>query len=341
MVPINTENVIKELTKKGFIKDLSISVFSKNKFIKEFEKIGETSSFYIFSAGKPLIAAIIWKLVEKEIINFNDPICKFWPEFGKKNKDNITIKHVLTHSSGVSLTSSLSDRDYTDLNRVSRWIENYIPESEPGERIAYHEVTYGWILGELIYRVTNKTFEENFKDLVGDPLGLSSISFNSRTQKYPKKIIRHNSSKLTTIPTIFNIFYANQIPLISGTCISNSYDLAKFYNELINNNKWLKRKFKKNILRSHIEGNDYNSELKFTKLGLGVRLNSKIINISSNDNSETFGHSGLVSCVGLGSFEQNISIAILNNLLLSDELNEYRMTQLISAIILDLNKMKL
>ena len=85
----------------------------------------------------------------------------------------------------------------------------------------------------------------------------------------------------------------------------------------------------------------YNSELKFTKLGLGVRLNSKIINISSNENSETFGHSGLVSCVGLGSFEQNISIAILNNLLLSDELNEYRMTQLISAIILDLNKMKL
>ena len=67
----------------------------------------------------------------------------------------------------------------------------------------------------------------------------------------------------------------------------------------------------------------------------------KIINISSNENSETFGHSGLVSCVGLGSFEQNISIAILNNLLLSDELNEYRMTQLISAIILDLNKMKL
>ena len=58
-------------------------------------------------------------------------------------------------------------------------------------------------------------------------------------------------------------------------------------------------------------------------------------------NSETFGHSGLVSCVGLASYDQNISLAILNNLLLSDQLNEHRMRTIISAIIMDIDRMKI
>ena len=64
-----------------------------------------------------------------------------------------------------SLSDSLPDEDYTDLDRICRWLENYVPETKPGERIAYHEVTYGWILGELIERVTQRSFEENFKEL--------------------------------------------------------------------------------------------------------------------------------------------------------------------------------
>ena len=65
---------------------------------------------------------------------------------------------------------------------------------------------------------------------------------------------------------------------------------VKFYNELINNDKWLNKNIKKEVTRVHKEGNDHNSELKFTRLGLGVRINSKIINIDdSNSNSEVFG----------------------------------------------------
>ena len=197
-------------------------------------------------------------------------------------------------------------------------------------------------MGEIIQRITNKTFNENFHEYVANPLGLESTNFNLEGKNFPKEIFRHESSELRTIPSIFKLLLINKIPMISGTCISSSYDLAKFYNELINNDKWLNKNIKKEVTRVHKEGNDHNSELKFTRLGLGVRINSKIINIdNSNSNSEVFGHSGLVSCVGLASYDQNISLAILNNLLLSDQLNEHRMRAIISAIIMDIDKMKI
>ncbi|NCG35581.1 MAG: serine hydrolase [Dehalococcoidales bacterium] len=82
----NTLGIIKKLSDEGLIKEISISVFKNNQKIKEFNKFDNNKNFHIFSAGKPFIAAVIWKLHDKKLLNFNDPIIKFWPEFGKNNK---------------------------------------------------------------------------------------------------------------------------------------------------------------------------------------------------------------------------------------------------------------
>ena len=88
-------------------------------------------------------------------------------------------------------------------------------------------------VGEIIQRITNKTFNENFNEYVANPLGLESTNFTLEGKKFPKEVYRHESSELKTIPSIFKLLLINKIPMISGTCISSSYDLAKFYNELI------------------------------------------------------------------------------------------------------------
>ena len=272
-------------------------------------------------------------------LSFDDEISKFWPEFGKNNKDSITIKNVLTHTSGVSLTTDLPDSDYTELNRIYRWLENFQPESKPGEKIAYHEVTYGWILGEIIERITKKSFEEAFIELVKIPLGLKDIEFYTKNiNNLPQEIINHDSSKLPTIPTIFKLFSINKVPLISGTCITRSEDLAKFYDEVINNKTWISKSTKDEILKVHAKGLDYNDKMKFVKLGLGIRFDSDIFfekEIDSSDSS--FGHTGMVSSIGWASIEKNISVSICNNLLLSSALNRYRLNVISTAIKKDLN----
>jgi|TARA_B100001094_G_scaffold72978_1_gene69263 CubicO group peptidase (beta-lactamase class C family) len=334
-----TDTAVKKLKKEGLIKDISLSVFKKNKKINAFNKYENNNSFYIFSAGKPLIAAVIWKLYDLGKLDFEDNISKFWPDFGKNNKKNIKIKDVLNHTSGVSLSNTLSDEDYTDLNRICRWLENYIPESKPGEKIAYHEVTYGWILGELVERITKKSFQESFIELVKNPLNLSSMKFMTvNNERLPLEIYKHESSNLNTIPTIFKLFALNKIPLISGTCMSKSSDLAMFYNAIINNNTWISKKTKNKILKTYSKGIDHNDNMRNVKLGLGIRFDSEIYFENEIDQPEkSFGHTGLVSCIGWGSIEKNITVSILNNLLLSSELNRYRLNVLSSAIKKDLN----
>lgn len=334
-----TDTAVKKLKKEGLIRDISLSVFKKNKKINAFNKYENNNSFYIFSAGKPLIAAVIWKLYDLGKLDFEDNISKFWPDFGKNNKKNIKIKDVLNHTSGVSLSNTLSDEDYTDLNRICRWLENYIPESKPGEKIAYHEVTYGWILGELVERITKKSFQESFIELVKNPLNLSSMKFMTvNNERLPLEIYKHESSNLNTIPTIFKLFALNKIPLISGTCMSKSSDLAMFYNAIINNNTWISKKTKNKILKIYSKGIDHNDNMRNVKLGLGIRFDSEIYFENEIDKPEkSFGHTGLVSCIGWGSIEKNITVSILNNLLLSSELNRYRLNVLSSAIKKDLN----
>ena len=338
-----TEEAIKKLKKEGLLSKFSISVYRENKKIKIFDKFQNNNLFYIFSAGKPFIASVIWKLVDMGKLDFEDNISKYWPDFGKNNKQEIKIKDVLSHTSGVSLSNSLPDEDYTDLNRICRWLENYTPETKPGTRIAYHEVTYGWIIGELIERVTEKSFEENFNDLVKIPLNLLSTKF--MTNKYndlPLEVNKHKSSNLNTIPMIFKLFALNKIPLISGTCISNSKDLALFYNEIINNNKWISKETKKKIFKVQAKGLDYNDKMRLVKLGLGIRFDGDIYYQKDLDIPEkSFGHTGLVSSIGWASLDKNISVSILNNLLLSSGLNRYRLNTLSSAIKEDLNTMEL
>ena len=192
---------------------------------------------------------------------------------------------------------------------------------------------------EIIERITQKSFEEAFIELVKIPLGLKEIEFYTKNiNNLPQEVINHDSSKLPTIPTIFKLFSINKVPLISGTCITRSEDLAKFYNEVINNKNWISKSTRDEILKIHAKGLDYNDKMKFVKLGLGIRFDSDIFYEKETDSSDlSFGHTGMVSSIGWSSIEKNISVSICNNLLLSSALNRYRLNVISTAIKKDLN----
>jgi len=80
----NTLEIIKKLSDEGLIKEISISVFKNNQKIKDFNKFDSNKNFHIFSAGKPFIAAVIWKLHDKKLLNFDDPVIKIPPKISFK-----------------------------------------------------------------------------------------------------------------------------------------------------------------------------------------------------------------------------------------------------------------
>jgi CubicO group peptidase (beta-lactamase class C family) len=120
------------------------------------------SLFWIFSACKPYVALLIHLLVEREQASLDDPVATYWPEFGRHGKDRTTIRHVLQHRTGLfSARVPLGDAlAMTDWDRCVRRIENSRPRWPAGLVPAYQALSYGYILGELVHRITGTAVQE-------------------------------------------------------------------------------------------------------------------------------------------------------------------------------------
>jgi CubicO group peptidase (beta-lactamase class C family) len=132
-----------------------------------------------FSVAKGITAFVVQLLAERGELDVSLPVAGYWPEFARNGKDAVTVEHVLTHTAGLPIIPdywswiSLDDPEaYLDLDRIAKGIEDAPLQWEPGTDFAYHSTTYGWILGEVVRRVTGKTLGTYLHEEVSVPLGL-------------------------------------------------------------------------------------------------------------------------------------------------------------------------
>jgi len=104
----------------------------------------------VFSAGKGLVATIIHQLVERGQISYDTPIAAVWPEFGARGKGGILLRHALSHTAGMQLMpTGLTLEQVCDWETICAAVARAPAVSPPGAQMAYHAVTFGWILGEV------------------------------------------------------------------------------------------------------------------------------------------------------------------------------------------------
>ncbi len=115
--------------------------------------------FNIFSAAKAMTATVIHLLDEKNEIHANDLVCEYIPEFTSHGKDQITIKHLLNHRAGIA--DPPREAIHLDLledpDALMQLLYEMEPRSRPGGRLAYHAVTSGFILAEIVRAPPGKT----------------------------------------------------------------------------------------------------------------------------------------------------------------------------------------
>lgn len=127
----------------------------------------------IFSATKGIAATLIHRLVERGVLALDRPIAEVWPEFGVRGKQAITLRHVLTHRAGLAaIDGDLTLADVYARQPVADAIAAQAPNWEPGTKHGYHARSYGWILGEVVRRVTGRSLGELVRDEIARPLGL-------------------------------------------------------------------------------------------------------------------------------------------------------------------------
>jgi CubicO group peptidase (beta-lactamase class C family) len=129
----------------------------------------------IFSCTKGVMAVCAYLLVQDGRLDLDRPIASYWPEFAQAGKDAITLRDAMAHRAGLSyLDTDLTLEDVEAWQPVIRAIEIQRPHWAPDEGHAYHAATIGWLVGEVVRRITGLSPGTYFRSVLGDPLGLAT-----------------------------------------------------------------------------------------------------------------------------------------------------------------------
>lgn len=129
-----------------------------------------------FSTTKGLTATCLHVLADRGLLRYEDPVAKYWPEFAANGKQGITIYHLLTHQAGIpQLPDGVTLEQLTDWDYMVRGMEGLTPVWEPGTDSGYHAVNFGWLVGEVVRRVSGRRIGEFLREEVAGPLGLEHL----------------------------------------------------------------------------------------------------------------------------------------------------------------------
>jgi CubicO group peptidase (beta-lactamase class C family) len=130
----------------------------------------------VFSATKGIAATVVHRLADRGLIDYDAPVCEYWPAFGCNNKDKITVRQVLTHSAGLSGVGALAAQgaELLDHELMAERLAAAAPDRLLGVP-AYHAMTFGWLLAGLAREVTGVSMKELFQREVAIPLGTDGV----------------------------------------------------------------------------------------------------------------------------------------------------------------------
>ena len=127
----------------------------------------------VFSSTKGATALCAHMLASRGQLDLDTPVATYWPEFAQSGKENIPVKMLLSHQAGLpAVRETLPDGAYADWDLIVNALAKEEPFWEPGTRNGYHALTFGWLVGEVVRRVSGKSLGTFFKDEVAGPLGL-------------------------------------------------------------------------------------------------------------------------------------------------------------------------
>jgi CubicO group peptidase (beta-lactamase class C family) len=125
----------------------------------------------VYSTTKTMTALTALILADRGLIDFTAPVAKYWPEFAANGKGNITVAQVMSHSAGLSgWKEKITKQDLYDWEKMTSLLAAQAPFWEPGTAPGYHAITQGYLVGEVIRRVTGKSVGTVFREEIADPL---------------------------------------------------------------------------------------------------------------------------------------------------------------------------
>ena len=132
----------------------------------------EDTIINVFSSTKTMTFLCALVLADRGLLNFEACVADYWPEFSAGNKAQIKVKHLMSHSSGLpGFSRGFTTPELCDWNFCCDDLANQSPWWEPGTQSGYHAITQGYLIGEVIRRITDRTIGQFFKSEIAAPVG--------------------------------------------------------------------------------------------------------------------------------------------------------------------------
>jgi CubicO group peptidase (beta-lactamase class C family) len=293
--------------------------------------------FCVFSTSKAVTALVVHLLQERGALDIQDRVADYIPEYATHGKDETTIGHVLAHRAGVpTLPRKLLDLErLEDREFLVQAICEAKPLVKPGTLLAYHAVSGGFILGEIVQRVTGKTVREVLAESILEPLEFRWGNYGVREADVPAvgRSYVTGPPLLPPLSTLVNrvlgmpldrvVELSNDPRALTGVIpsanvITTGNELSRFF-EIFRAGGELdgvRVMQPATIRRALTEQSRLEIDLSLgfpTRFSYGLMLGAKVLSLFGLDTDLAFGHLGLINIMGWADPERAISGGLITS----------------------------
>lgn len=293
--------------------------------------------FNIFSASKAVTAMVVHLLDQDNLLRLDDPIAEYIPEFARHGKERITIRHVLTHRAGLPrIPPEAMDLDnIADRRKLLQIFADSEPTSVPGRILAYHALSGGFILAELVWRITGKDIRRILVERILDPLDFRWMRYGVR-KKDLGKVARNYYSGPPQLPIIHMMlqralgvdvrdaaemsndprFLLGIVP--AGNIVTTANELSRFFQLLLNGGELdgVRIFEPRTVRRATVEESYLELDMMLglpIRYGQGFMLGGKWLSLFGPDTEHAYGHLGFSNILGWADPERQVAAALMNN----------------------------
>lgn len=295
------------------------------------------SLWNLFSASKLVTAMLIHLLDERRLLHLDDPVCEYVPEFGTHGKQWITLRHVLTHRAGIPTIPPDKVRPelLSDPTEVMALLNDSKPIWRPGRRFGYHALTGGFVLAEVLQRITGRSVQEFLAEELADKLGLDHFRYGVAKEDLDQ-VALNTFTGLPLLPPASTVFrkaigidyrrgiVASNSPdfltgvVPAGNIITTAEQAGRVMELLLQGGEFQGTRIfeAKTVARAVAEQVFF--ELDATvgvpvRYSLGFMLGSNAFSIYGRKSPRAFGHLGFTNVLMWADPERNISACIMTN----------------------------
>jgi CubicO group peptidase (beta-lactamase class C family) len=293
--------------------------------------------FVIFSASKVMTTVVTHLLEERGLLHVGDRVCEYIPEYAVHGKQAITIEQLLSHRAGVpNLPADAFDLDrFSDREFMLEMLCAAKPSSRPGTLLSYHAISGGFIVAEIVRRVTGKDIRTVLRQEILKPLGFRWGNYGVSSRDVERVALSYPTGPPALPPLSTVLARALGLPpdevtvrsndrrfltgvVPSGNVVTTANELSRFFELLLAGGELGGvRILEPRTIRRAISERAFR-EIDFSLVAplrhaSGFMLGASALSLFGPDTDEAFGHLGFTNVLGWADPERALSVGLITS----------------------------